>query len=294
MRGLHFREATLRDVPAMAPLFTKRPQKEREKRMRERYHADPDGWYVALSGGEVVGCCQAVFPRKGEAWLQWMRIAPRRQGAGIGTRFTAYVEEQAMSRGAEVIRLNTRLGNERVRKMMQSLGFTARVRWTRWSGLRRDGASRLVRLVDDVYLTDDAETVQRWLRPQDGHLASHGTVTCPDDFRKTVSLDLPLLEELAEHEGRSKGVVVAEQDEEVAGIALYAVHQGELRVLQLVAATTDAGVAAAAGAVRMARPGERVTIQLAGADRELTDALRANFRTGHSREHSFYVFGKEV
>lgn len=233
-------------------------------------------------------------PRPGEAWLQWMRIAPKWQGNGIGTRFTEYVEEQAVQSGAEVVRLNTRLTNERVRKMMRGLGYTERVRWTRLSDLRRDPASRLVQLVDDVYLTDDAATVHRWLRRQNRHLAPCGTVTCPDDFRKTVSLDLPLLEELAEYEGRSKGVVVAEQDEEVAAIALYAVDQGELRVLQLVAETTDAGVAAAAGAVRMARPGERISIQLAGSDLELTEALYANFRREKARTHSFYVFGKEV
>jgi N-acetylglutamate synthase-like GNAT family acetyltransferase len=294
VRGLYFRKATERDVQAMAPLFTKRPVAERERRMRARFLADPGVWFVAAIGKEVVGCCQTVFPRPREAWLQWMRIAPKWQGEGIGGRFTDYVEEQALRRGAEVIRLNTRLDNERVHAMMSGRGYTERSRWTRLTGLQRDPTNKLLRLADAVYLTDDHEGVLNWLAGQVGYQMSFATVTCPSDFRKSVSLEGALLKELAQQGGSKKGIVVAEQEEEIAAVALYAVRGGELRVLQVVAETPDAGVAVVAGAVRIAKPGQRVSIQLAGAESALIKALFAHFRGGKSKRHDFYVFGKRV
>ena len=69
---------------------------------------------------------------------------------------------------------------------------------------------------------------------------------------------------------------------------------GELRVLQVVATTPEAAVAAAAGAIRVARTGERVSIQLAGADEAVIAALQTNFRGPRTRRQDFYVLGKQV
>ncbi|ARU63401.1 hypothetical protein CBW65_22210 [Tumebacillus avium] len=293
MDELTFRQADRADVPKMAGLFTKRPPKERVSRMTNRFEEEPDGWYVALVNGEVAGCCQAVFPRPKDCWLQWMRIGPKAQGSGVGGAFADYVDRQVQAKGADVVRLNTMLGNERVHGMMGGgRGYTEWARWTRWTRLAQKPSAGLTRL-RPVSHADDADAVLAWLEGQVGYQASFAAVTCPDDFRKTVSLDRALLQELIRGKRRG-GCVLAGSNGEIEAAALYAVQGRELRVLQLVAATTAGGLAAAAGALREAKPVERVSIQLAGASSELARAIQRSFAGRHVKKHEFYVFGKRL
>jgi N-acetylglutamate synthase-like GNAT family acetyltransferase len=294
MSELVFREATIFDVPEMAQLFVKHSQHERESRMRRRFESSPEGWHVAVWRGQIAGCCQVVWPRSGHAWLQWMRISPHLQGSGIGGSFSAYVEKQAVRQGAKMIRLNTLPSNERVHYMMGgSLGYTEWSRWMRLGGVRRLPADRLEELCE-VRRGDETDPVWVWLSGQSGFRSSFETVTCPSDFRKMVGLDRSLLGELIEAKTRKKGCMIAEHKGEIEGIALYAVRGGELRVLQVVAATERGGLAAAAGAVRAARRGEKVSIQVSGTSPELTDALLQLFGGAGVKRHDFYVFGKPI
>ncbi|TCP54685.1 acetyltransferase (GNAT) family protein [Tumebacillus sp. BK434] len=293
MDELTFRQADRADVPKMAGLFTKRPPKERVARMTRRFGREPDGWYVAELKGEIVGCCQAVFPRPKDCWLQWMRIGPNTQGSGVGGAFADYLDRQVLAKGAEVVRLNTLPGNVRVHAMMGGVrGYTEWARWTRWNRLAQKPALGLARL-RQVAHADDAEDVLAWLEGQVGYQASFAAVTCPDDFRKTVSLDRSLLQELIRGKKRG-GCVLAGADGDMEAAALYAVQGQELRILQLVAATTAGGLAAAAGAIREAKPVERVSIQLAGASTELMRAIQRSFAGPHLKKHEFYVFGKRL
>ncbi|ASS74838.1 hypothetical protein CIG75_07500 [Tumebacillus algifaecis] len=293
MDGLTFRQADRADVLELAELFTKRKSKERVSRMINRFEQEPDGWYVAEQNGKILGCCQAVFPRPKDCWLQWMRIAPKAQGSGIGGAFTDYVDQQVKELGAEVVRLNTLPSNGRVHAMMGGArGYTEWARWTRWSHLPRKPAAQLTRL-RAVSHTVDVSRVLHWLGGQVGYRASFEAVTCPHDFRKTVSLDRALLQELLGKRRRG-GCVIAERHGQIEAVALYAVRTQELRVLQLVASTTAGGLAAAAGAVREAKPVERVSIQLAGASDELVRAIQRSFTGRNRRKHQFYVFGKHL
>ncbi|MGB8956946.1 MAG: GNAT family N-acetyltransferase, partial [Tumebacillaceae bacterium] len=231
MDGLEFRAATRSDLPDMAHLFTKRPPEERQERMSRRYELEPSGWYLAVLHGRVVGCCQAVFPRDGDAWLQWMRIDPEVQNSGVGGRFIDYVEERAVARGARALRLSTLSTNGRVHYLMGGLrGYTEWARWTRLEDLKRKAVrERVVR--HDVQRAEDADEVMDWLVTQPGFHAAFEAVTCPTDFRKFVTLDWRLLAELIGARGR-RGCMVARMDDEMEGVALYAVNDGELRVLQ--------------------------------------------------------------
>lgn len=295
MEKVTFREALPGDVPEMGELFTKRPRAERAERMRARFQREPSGWHVAVRDGMIVGCCQVVFPRPGDAWLQWMRVRPGEQGSGIGGAFSDYVEGQAVKGGARTVRLNTMVSNQRVHYMMGGVRrYTEWARWTRLTGLKREPAFAMARL-RRVYEADDAEDVMEWLEEQEGHQAAFAAVTCPTDFKKTVSLDEALVRGLMRKvKGRRAGCVVAERDGEIEGVALYAVRKGELRVLQLVASTEAGGLAAAAGAVSQARPRERVSIQAAGCEEELLRKLEARLKKPGGRWHDFYVFGKRL
>jgi N-acetylglutamate synthase-like GNAT family acetyltransferase len=291
---LQFRAARRSDLPKMAQLFTKRPREEREERMLARYEQDKEGWYVALSGDQVVGCCQVAFPRPTDAWLQWMRIAPTEQGGGIGGRFSDYIEAKARQGGARAVRLNTLPSNERVHYMMGgSRGFTEWARWTRMTRVDPHEAAILAAW-RDVQRADDAGEVMSWLEEQVPYHKAFEAVTCPTDFRMTVSLDEELVRELTRKKSRN-GIMVARTDGEIDGIALYAVRKGELRVLQVVAQTTLGGLAAVGGAVQTAKAREHVSIQLAGASNELVSALEERFCAGKgAKRHDFYVFGKRM
>ncbi|HEU4962338.1 MAG TPA: GNAT family N-acetyltransferase [Bacilli bacterium] len=295
MEKVTFRAAVPDDLPEMGELFTKRPAEERTARMKSRYAIEPTGWHVAERDGVIVGCCQVVFPRPGDAWLQWMRIRPSEQGSGIGGAFSDYVEAQALRGGAKTVRLNTMVSNKRVHNMMGGArGYTEWARWTRLTGLSRSQAFSLARL-REVSETTDADRVMEWLEAQEGHAAAFAAVTCPTDYKKTVSLDPALLRSLMrKKKGRRAGCVIAEQDGAIEGVALYAVRKGELRVLQLVASTKSGGLAAAGGAVSKARPRDRVSIQAAGAEEGLLRQLEAKFRKNGSKRHDFYVFGKRL
>jgi len=293
MAKVTFRAATERDLPQMARLFTKRVASERQAAMRARWRKEPTGWQVAVVDDQVLGCCQVVFPRRGDAWLQWMRIAPDAQGSGIGGAFSDYLERQAVLGGAQAVRLNTMTTNERVHYMMGGLrGYTEWARWSRLTGLRAAPAREwldlcTVRRANAEELAD----VERWLERQVGHQRAFAAVTCPTDFRKTVSLDRTLLHELQASKGR-QGLLIAEQQGEIAAVACYAVQGGELRVLQLVASTTAGGLAACAAALGQARRGEAVSVQTAGLVPDLLKTLYRSLRSKNGRQHDFYVFGK--
>ena len=289
MEGLEFRAATRTDLPDMAHLFTKRPPEERQERMIRRYELEPNGWYVAVLHGRVVGCCQAVFPRDGDAWLQWMRIEPEVQNSGVGGLFIDYVEERAVESGARFLRLSTLNTNGRVHYLMGGLrGYTEWARWTRLEELKRKAVRGLM-VRHDVQPAEDADEVMDWLVAQPGFHAAFGAVTCPTDFRKFVTLDGRLLSELIGARGR-RGCMVARIDDEMEGVALYAVSSGELRVLQVVAKSVDAGVAAVQGAVLLGRKKERLSVQVAGGKAELVSALSEVA----GKRHDYYVFGKRV
>ncbi|MFD2169114.1 GNAT family N-acetyltransferase [Tumebacillus lipolyticus] len=291
MDRVTFRQGARADWKGMSELFTKRPVKERLARMKRRYEKEPEGWYVAEQSGRIIGCCQAVFPRPADCWLQWMRIGKQAQGGGIGGSFVDYIERQVIARGAEAVRLNTMITNRVVHSMMGgSRGFTEWARWTRFTDLPRrriKGKSGL----RSVRHAEDAAEVIDWLEGQVGYRASFAAVTCPHDFQKTVSLDRALLKELIGSRERA-GCVIAEKGDQIEAVALYRGNGRELRILQLVAASNAGGVAAVGRALQEAKQVERMSIQLAGASQELLGAIQRSFVGPKGKQHDFYVFGK--
>ncbi|MGZ4133749.1 MAG: GNAT family N-acetyltransferase, partial [Tumebacillaceae bacterium] len=255
---------------------------------------EKNGWHVALSGDEVIGCCQVVFPRPHDAWLQWMRIAQIAQGGGIGGAFSDYIEAKARQGGALAVRLNTLPTNERVHYMMGgSRGFTEWARWTRFTRVDKSAADGLSAW-RDVHRAEDPEEVMSWLDQQIGYRKSFEAITCPSDYRMTVSLDDQLVRDLTRRKMRS-GIMVARSEGEIDGAALFAVGKGELRVLQVVAQSTLGGLAAVGAAVQEARAKESVSIQLAGTTSELLTEIEERFAKGNGvKRHDFYVFGKRI
>ena len=292
MEGLEFRPATRADLPDMAHLFTKRPPQERLQRMVRRYELEPSGWYLAVKEGRVIGVCQAAFPRAGEAWLQWMRVDPETQDAGVGGKFIDYVEERSLARGARVLRLSTLDTNGRVHYLMGARGYTEWARWTRLERLSGKAVRKMVPLMA-VEEAGDPDEVMEWLETQKGFHASFGAVTCPTDFRKFVTLDRRLVGELVRSKKRA-GCMVARLNGEIQGVAPYAVRKGELRVLQVVAKSSEGGVAAVHGALSLGQKKEVLSVQTAGGTAEMVAKLFRELKGVRSGRQDYYVFGKTV
>lgn len=81
---------------------------------------------VASDLGAVIGYALVLF-RRGTALCRLYSIAVsnKARGRGVGARLITLAEEQALERGAMVMRLEVRIDNERAIKLYKQLGFRA-------------------------------------------------------------------------------------------------------------------------------------------------------------------------
>lgn len=88
------------------------------------------GLYIALDGEQLVGTCVISLPKFHEAYLSGMRIAPSRQGQGLGEEFGRFQIEEARRLGAEVVRALVHADNELSAHVLQEkLGFHVVDQW---------------------------------------------------------------------------------------------------------------------------------------------------------------------
>lgn len=139
-------------------------------------HTGPDGLYVALLEGRIVGCHSLEFHAPGQAYLFAMRIHPDMQGKGVGSSFCQLQVEHARSLGAQEIHLVSELNNERAHRTVMKNGFINRGAWLiydRVTGLLPQPPARKARWARPE---DQAEIArfrrQRGGTPLDGVIAS--------------------------------------------------------------------------------------------------------------------------
>ncbi len=80
---------------------------------------------VVRIDGAAVGC-GAVVVRDGAAELKRMFVDPERRGAGIGTALVAFLEAEAVSRGASVARLETGIHQHAAIALYERAGYAMR------------------------------------------------------------------------------------------------------------------------------------------------------------------------
>ncbi len=88
------------------------------------------GLYMALDGEELVGTCIISLPKSQEAYLSGMRIAPNRQGNGLGEEFGRFQLLEARRLGATLVRVLVHADNEASAHVLEEkLGFRVVDHW---------------------------------------------------------------------------------------------------------------------------------------------------------------------
>ena len=99
-----------------------------------------DGWvthrtgpfFVAESGGRVVGMGKLTVVSPTEAWLEGGRVAPRWRRKGIATALIAHRIAYARERGVRVLRFSTASDNTPIHRAAKRFGFTRVASLGRW------------------------------------------------------------------------------------------------------------------------------------------------------------------
>src|SRR5438105_4668636 len=81
-------------------------------------------FFVAESGGRVVGMGKLTVVSPTEAWLEGGRVAPRWRRKGIATALIAHRVAYARDRGFRVLRFSTASDNTPIHRAARHFGFT--------------------------------------------------------------------------------------------------------------------------------------------------------------------------
>ncbi len=88
------------------------------------------GLYLALDDDQIMGTAVITLPKRHEAYLGGMRIAPPRQGQGLGEAFAKFQVEEARRLGAHVARALIHQDNQTSLHILeQTLGFQVGEGW---------------------------------------------------------------------------------------------------------------------------------------------------------------------
>ncbi len=88
------------------------------------------GLYLALDDDQIIGTAVITLPKRHEAYLGAMRIAPPRQGQGLGESFTTFQVEEASRLGAHVARALIHQDNQTSLHILEeNLGFQVDEGW---------------------------------------------------------------------------------------------------------------------------------------------------------------------
>ncbi len=113
-----------------------------DQRIFAEYPGDlfsPEDWlefdsYWMIEAGQIVGCSAFqphvdfdFTPRPGCIQIVSTGIVPEHRGRGLGRKQKAWQIEFARTRGFRVIVTNMRLGNERIIRLNEELGFQRRL-----------------------------------------------------------------------------------------------------------------------------------------------------------------------
>src|SRR5881394_95816 len=81
-------------------------------------------FFIAESGGRIVGMGKLTVVSPTEAWLEGGRVAPRWRRKGIATALIAHRIAYARERGFRVLRFSTASDNTPIHRAARTFGFT--------------------------------------------------------------------------------------------------------------------------------------------------------------------------
>jgi ribosomal protein S18 acetylase RimI-like enzyme len=97
-------------------------------------------FFVAESGGRVVGMGKVTVVSRSEGWLEGGRVAPRSRRRGIATALIAHRIAYARERGLQVLRFSTASDNTPIHRAARRFGFTRIAALSRFAAKPSPGA----------------------------------------------------------------------------------------------------------------------------------------------------------
>ena len=120
-------------------------------------------FFVAESGGRVVGMGKLTVVSPTEAWLEGGRVAPRWRRKGIATALIAHRIAYARERGFRVLRFSTASDNTPIHRAAKTFGFARVARLARHEAPAKPGSppARAVRAHQRAVLRRVGPFIQR-------------------------------------------------------------------------------------------------------------------------------------
>lgn len=98
------------------------PWNDPVKDIRRKAGHSPDGFLVGEENGIVIATCMAGYDGH-RGWLNYLTVAPARQGAGLGRRIVERAEEYLRAAGCPKINLQIRTSNLGTIAFYRELGY---------------------------------------------------------------------------------------------------------------------------------------------------------------------------
>src|SRR5215475_4319142 len=125
MDGIRLRRLQQSDLPAADELRQLAGWNQRPKDWRRLLSLEPDGCFVAVHNGSVVGTVTTTTYGLALAWIGMMLVHPDQRRKGVGTRLMRHAIEYLRGRGIECIKLDATPAG---RPVYEKLGFISE--WT--------------------------------------------------------------------------------------------------------------------------------------------------------------------
>jgi ribosomal protein S18 acetylase RimI-like enzyme len=99
-----------------------RPWNDPRKDIRRKLQVQPELFLVGLLVDELVASVMAGYEGH-RGWLNYLAVAPERQGLGLGRQIVARAEDGLRAAGCPKINLLVRSGNQQVIAFYERLGY---------------------------------------------------------------------------------------------------------------------------------------------------------------------------
>ena len=99
-----------------------RPWNDPRKDIARKLLVQPELWVVGWQGDKLVASAMAGFDGH-RGWVNYLAVAPQKQGQGLGRQLMQYVEQALQAQGCPKLNLQVRTSNAAVIAFYQHLGY---------------------------------------------------------------------------------------------------------------------------------------------------------------------------
>lgn len=100
-----------------------RPWNDPHKDVARKLQAQPEGFFVAVADGEIVGSVMAGYDGH-RGWVNYLAVAPRSRRAGVGRALMGEVERVLAELGCPKVNLQIRGTNSAAVGFYEALGYS--------------------------------------------------------------------------------------------------------------------------------------------------------------------------